>query len=304
MADRRHKRDTDARRTPRATLVAGPLALVATASVISLGVVLSDAPASETITARTTAADLQQATGGSGLGSRDSVLSRSSDRSGLTTVEGATLEKAETKLDRVLAKKAVEKAIAKADTKLWTTAPLNLWTEPGEKAKKVGTVAAERKVLVTGRELYGRDEVVIDGKARWVTRGYLQEEKPETGPATASANASCTNGSSVPAGVSPNIAAVHRAVCAQFPSITSYGTFRSGGGDHGRGLAVDIMVSGELGWQVAEFVRANAGQLGVSYAIYSQRIWSVERGGEGWRPMSDRGSATANHYDHVHVSTF
>ncbi|WP_300405407.1 hypothetical protein [uncultured Nocardioides sp.] len=304
MADRRHKRDTDARRTPRATLVAGPLALVATASVISLGVVLSDAPASETITARTTAADLQQATGGSGLGSRDSVLSRSSDRSGLTTVEGATLEKAETKLDRVLAKKAVEKAIAKADTKLWTTAPLNLWTEPGEKAKKVGTVAAERKVLVTGRELYGRDEVVIDGKARWVTQGYLQEEKPETGPATASANASCTNGSSVPAGVSPNIAAVHRAVCAQFPSITSYGTFRSGGGDHGRGLAVDIMVSGELGWQVAEFVRANAGQLGVSYAIYSQRIWSVERGGEGWRPMSDRGSATANHYDHVHVSTF
>ncbi|WP_300463964.1 hypothetical protein [uncultured Nocardioides sp.] len=304
MADRRHKRDTDARRTPRATLVAGPLALVATASVISLGVVLSDAPEPETITARTTAADLQQATGGSGLGSRDSVLSRSSDRSGLTTVEGATIEKAETKLDRVLAKKAVEKAIAKADTKLWTTAPLNLWTEPGEKAKKVGTVAAERKVLVTGRELYGRDEVVIDGKARWVTRGYLQEEKPETGPATASASASCTNGSSVPAGVSPNIAAVHRAVCAQFPSITSYGTFRSGGGDHGRGLAVDIMVSGELGWQVAEFVRANAGQLGVSYAIYSQRIWSVERGGEGWRPMSDRGSATANHYDHVHVSTF
>ena len=304
MADRRHKRDTDARRTPRATLVAGPLALVATASVISLGVVLSDAPESETITARTTAADLQQATGGSGLGSRDSVLSRSSDRSGLTTVEGATIEKAETKLDRVLAKKAVEKAIAKADTKLWTTAPLNLWTEPGEKAKKVGTVAAERKVLVTGRELYGRDEVVVDGKARWVTRGYLQEEKPETGPATASASASCTNGSSVPAGVSPNIAAVHRAVCAQFPSITSYGTFRSGGGDHGRGLAVDIMVSGELGWQVAEFVRANAGQLGVSYAIYSQRIWSVERGGEGWRPMSDRGSATANHYDHVHVSTF
>ncbi len=248
MADRRHKRDTDARRTPRATLVAGPLALVATASVISLGVVLSDAPASETITARTTAADLQQATDGSGLGSRDSVLTRSSDRSGLTTVEGATLEKAETKLDRVLAKKAVEKAIAKADTKLWTTAPLNLWTEPGEKAKKVGTVAAERKVLVTGRELYGRDEVVIDGKARWVTQGYLQEEKPETGPATASASASCTNGSSVPAGVSPNIAAVHRAVCAQFPSITSYGTFRSGGGDHGRGLAVDIMVSGELGW--------------------------------------------------------
>ena len=33
-------------------------------------------------------------------------------------------------------------------------------------------------------------------------------------------------------------------------------------------------------------------------------IWSVERGGEGWRGMSDRGSTTANHYDHVHVTTY
>ena len=40
--------------------------------------------------------------------------------------------------------------------------------------------------------------------------------------------------------------AVHRAVCAAFPSITSYGTFRGGGGDHGSGRAIDIMVSGEL----------------------------------------------------------
>ena len=300
MADHRHKRDTDARRTPRATLVAGPLALVATTSVVSLGVVLGGGPVPEAVTARTTAADLRQVTDGSGLGARDSVLSRSSDRA---AVKGATLEKEQTKLERVLSPKAVERAIKKADTKLWTTAPLNLWNEPGKKAKKVGQVAAERKVLVTGRHLYGRDEVVVDGKARWVTKGYLQKEKPEARPAAASTAASCTNGTSVPSGVSPNIAKVHRAVCAQFPSITTYGTFR-GDGEHARGLAVDIMVSGELGWQVAEFVRANYSELGVSYLIHSQRIWSVERGGEGWRPMSDRGSATANHYDHVHVTTY
>ena len=58
------------------------------------------------------------------------------------------------------------------------------------------------------------------------------------------------------------------------------------------------------GWQVADFVRAHYVELGVSYVIYSQHIWSVERGGEGWRAMSDRGSTTANHYDHVHVSTY
>jgi hypothetical protein len=26
--------------------------------------------------------------------------------------------------------------------------------------------------------------------------------------------------------------------------------------------------------------------------------------GGGWRPMDDRGSSTANHMDHVHVTTF
>ena len=53
-----------------------------------------------------------------------------------------------------------------------------------------------------------------------------------------------------------------------------------------------------------ELNRADASELGVSYVIYAQRIWSVERGGEGWRGMSNRGSSTANHYDHVHVSVF
>ena len=63
------------------------------------------------------------------------------------------------------------------------------------------------------------------------------------------------------------------------------------------------MVSGERAGQVANFVRENAAAFGVSYVIYSQSIWSVERSGEGWRGMSDRGSATANHYDHVHVGS-
>jgi hypothetical protein len=96
---------------------------------------------------------------------------------------------------------------------------------------------------------------------------------------------------------------VHEAVCAAFPDITSYGTYRSDG-EHSMGIAIDIMVSGDRGWQVAEFVRAHYAELGVSYVIYSQRIWSVDRAGEGWRYMSDRGSTTANHYDHVHVTTY
>ena len=142
-----------------------------------------------------------------------------------------------------------------------------------------------------------REEIVLDGEARWVTAGYLSADKPFA------LGGDCTNGTTVPSGVSANIKLVHEAVCANFPEITVYGTFR-GDGEHAQGLAVDIMVSGDRGYQVAEFVRAHYAELGVNYVIYSQRIWSVDRSGEGWRGMEDRGSTTANHYDHVHVTTY
>jgi len=91
-------------------------------------------------------------------------------------------------------------------------------------------------------------------------------------------------------------------VCARFPSVSSYGGIRGGGGNHGQGRALDIMVRGATGDRIAAFLRANARALGVTEVIWEQRIWTVQRAGEGWRPMPDRGSATANHYDHVHVS--
>jgi hypothetical protein len=40
----------------------------------------------------------------------------------------------------------------------------------------------------------------------------------------------------------------------------------------------------------------------MSELIYRQHIWTVQRGSEGWRPISDRPLATANHVDHAHVS--
>jgi hypothetical protein len=218
------------------------------------------------------------------------VVSRSSSRK-----DNKDLVK-EARADGALA--ATAKAVRLAHTRLWTTAPLNLWTTSSDEAVQVGEIPASRRVLVTGRQAGGREEIVLDGKSRWVTAGYLDKDKPVAFPGV------CANGTSVSSGVSASIVKVHQAVCAAFPSITVYGTLRGGGGDHPLGKAVDIMVSGELGWQVAEFVRAHYSELGVSYVIYSQHIWSVERGGEGWRAMASRGSVTANHYDHVHVSVF
>lgn len=74
--------------------------------------------------------------------------------------------------------------------------------------------------------------------------------------------------------------------------------------DHALGLADDFMVYTDTakGQAIADYVQANAARLAVTYIMWQQQIWSVERAGEGWRPVEDRGSATANHMDHVHVS--
>ncbi len=280
---------------PKAIQVAGSVALVATASAVSLGV-LTASPQGEAsnLIAAPTRADA--AVSGAEVPAtpsqdRNDVVSRSRSRV-LARAVAKSVAKSEAK--------ATAKAIRTADTKMWTTTDLNLWSSPDEDAEQVGMVEGVEKVLLTGRKQNGRMEVVVGDKSRWVTVGYVSGEKPETGPTL---GGSCTNGSAVSSGVHAGIKLVHEAVCANFPQITSYGTFR-GDGEHAQGRAVDIMISGDTGWQVADFLRANYSALNIEYIIFSQKIWSVERGGEGWRSMSDRGSTTANHYDHVHVTTY
>ncbi|MFC5730780.1 MULTISPECIES: hypothetical protein [Nocardioides] len=286
-----HKRET-ARRTPRAAALAGSLAALATGAVVTAGVMNTSAPDNNLL-----AVDPTSSVAGSvSVKARElPVLSRSGARAGEAEPRAAKAKPS--RVDLLLAKEAVAKAVRSAETELWTTAPLNLWTRPDQEAKQVGEIEEGERVLVTGREYGERAEVVVGKQARWVTAGYFSDEKPLT------LGGDCTNGTTVPSGVSENIKKVHAAVCANFPEIGTYGTFRSDG-EHAQGIAVDIMVSGDRGWEVAEFVRANYAALGVNYLIYSQQIWSVDRAGEGWRGMSDRGSATANHYDHVHVTTY
>ncbi|MCA0253012.1 MAG: hypothetical protein LCH76_12150 [Actinobacteria bacterium] len=43
-------------------------------------------------------------------------------------------------------------------------------------------------------------------------------------------------------------------------------------------------------------------RLGIMYIIWDQKIWSVYYQELGWRKMENRGSRTANHKDHVHIS--
>ncbi|MDR6172802.1 uncharacterized protein YraI [Nocardioides zeae] len=312
------------RGAPRRIVVAGPLATLATVGVVAVGVGFTDAdPApATTASALTEISDVATA-----LEEREAATSRSVDRAALAQQQAAasvqeqydawrasvdTLATQRAAAQAAAEQRAAEEAataeaVAAADTTRWATTDLNLHTTASPSAEVVGLLEEGAEVLVTGRTANGREEVVQDGASRWVTAGYLDSEEPAAaGPGgSAAARASggeCTT-SSTPSSVSANIAALHESVCAAFPEVTSYGGWR-GDGDHGRGLALDIMVRGDLGWEIAEYVRANYTQWDVNYVIYEQKIWSVDRSSEGWRPMEDRGSDTANHYDHVHVSVY
>jgi hypothetical protein len=65
-----------------------------------------------------------------------------------------------------------------------------------------------------------------------------------------------------------------------------------------------VYSNSSLGQSIADYVQSNASALHVSEILWAQQIWTVQRASEGWRPLEDRGSATANHYDHVHVSVY
>lgn len=83
-------------------------------------------------------------------------------------------------------------------------------------------------------------------------------------------------------------------------TVLGWGERTTPDSDHPKGLALDFMCSGVKGTRLADYVLANGKRLGVTYVIYQQRINSLD--GQGWDPMEDRGSPTANHMDHVHVS--
>ena len=187
----------------------------------------------------------------------------------------------------------------------YTTTDVNVWSAP-----VVGTlldvIPKASKVSVTGKVDGIWAEIVRDGKSRWVKAQYLAATKPVASTAGTISQAACKHGSSVESGLTEDAIRVHRAVCAKFPNITSYGGMRAGdsGSEHSSGRALDIMVSGSEGKEVADWLKANYKKLGVSELIYQQQIWTVQRSSEGWRGMEDRGGATANHMDHVHVSVY
>lgn len=106
----------------------------------------------------------------------------------------------------------------------------------------------------------------------------------------------------------PQAQAFRQEIAAKF-GITNIGGYREGDpDDHGKGLAVDVMVptSSQLGDQVAQYAIDNMDRAGISYVIWKQQFYmpvdNIYGPANTWNQMPDRGGDTANHYDHVHIS--
>ncbi len=190
---------------------------------------------------------------------------------------------------------------------LWVTSAVNVRSGPSADEERLTTLAWADQVDVTGESADGWTQVIWDERVAWVNSSYLADEEPiATEPEDQGVSgAACATSPGIEASLAANGAAAYRAVCAAFPGVASaYGGYRAGdGGDHGSGHALDIMVTGAAGWEIARYLQSHAGELGITYLIFEQQIWMAGAAAGAWTHMSDRGSSTANHYDHVHVST-
>ena len=119
-----------------------------------------------------------------------------------------------------------------------------------------------------------------------------------------------TSGNTIPNDphLQPQAEAFRQEIVAKF-GITNIGGYREGDpDDHGKGLAVDVMVptSSQLGDQVAQYAIDNMDRAGISYVIWKQQFYmpvnNIYGPANTWNQMPDRGGDTANHYDHVHIS--
>ena len=208
----------------------------------------------------------------------------------------------------------------------YATTALDIRTASGSSSRTVGEVATGTALSITGITANGRSQIVYRGQTRWVTSKWLSANKPGTTKPAASKktksgktstpsspgnwNKLMAGGSEGLSGLRPSAKGLVNNVLQNFPQInTIYGVRpHDPYPDHPSGHAIDLMLpnykSNEaLGWKMAKYYQAHASELGVSYIIFHQQIWSVARDSEGWRHMEDRGGDTANHMDHVHITT-
>ncbi len=288
MADHRHKRDTDARSLtrdlPTAKKISAGLAVLATGSVVAFGVLGADPghPASSPPT--------------SAARSAASAPTRRPTSPTASCVSRSASRKRRRRTRRPPSRRPAPtarwppppppSARPQQDTKLWTTAPLNLWTESGQTPRRSARSPPRagarhrppgrraRRDRRRGQEPLGHRRLPQRGQARG------------SAPAPASRWRPCPD-PGVESGLTSGAVYVYRSVCHAFPQITTYGGWDNHG-EHASGRALDIMTSDvALGTAIAEFLQAHASELHLYDILWRQHIWTPVRASEGWRSIAE-----------------
>jgi len=188
-------------------------------------------------------------------------------------------------------------------SRLYTTGTLNVRATAKNSGKLLGGLDVGVRVSATSD---------VDGKYRkiefekgygWVLESSLTDALPVEAAGTTWAP--CPRGSAVENKLRKDTVHIYRSVCALFPAVNSYGGWRAGGLPfHKNGRAVDIMLTpgaeSALGHRIANYLIKHAKDFNVDHIIFEQQIWTPST--PHWRHMADRGSITANHFNHVHVA--
>lgn len=171
---------------------------------------------------------------------------------------------------------------------------------PSAAASKQGVDVSKIASTMLQENLYNQAVSVDDGVKISSDKISAISAGASSAVATKAETPHCTTPSG-DAGLQPWPRQVRTMISERF-GVTNIGGFRPGDPqDHGKGLALDVMVpvSSALGDTIANWAINNSADLNVKYIIWKQRIWMP---GGTWNGMEDRGSTTQNHYDHVHIS--
>ena len=187
----------------------------------------------------------------------------------------------------------------------YATADLTIRTTSGDDFVDLGDIPSGTKLSITGVKENSRTQIIWDGAVRWVTTKYLSKSKPD-----GSSDGGTGGLSGSTKGLKPNALKVLAAVRENWPQIKTFGGVHPDPlPDHPSGRALDLMLPNyksaagkKLGHDMSRWLEARHTELGINYIIYDQHIWNEQRDKEGWRPMAGRGSDSANHKNHVHVT--
>ena len=110
-------------------------------------------------------------------------------------------------------------------------------------------------------------------------------------------------------GLNPGADWLRRTIMDTFPQISTIGGRRSedGYGEHSSGNAMDIMIPNyqgdgkALGDKIASWIAKNRDAIGADGMIWRQTSFGYGGDWSTGKTMSDRGSDTQNHMDHIHV---